>query len=66
MHGQQNIKFFFIQGITQSRPLSITVIKTNQLMIDEAKISVFFEIRTKRSMQREHYVEFFNIKPCGK
>jgi hypothetical protein len=30
-----------------------------------AKADVCSEIRTKHSMQSEHHVEFFNIKPGG-
>jgi len=41
------------------------VIKTNQLMICEANVAVCFEIRTKHSTQREHHVEFLNVKPGG-
>jgi hypothetical protein len=31
----------------------------------KAKIAACSEIRTKRSMQREHHVEFLNVKPGG-
>ena len=34
-------------------------------MMYKAKVSVFSEIRTKPSMQSEHHVEFFNVKPGG-
>jgi len=34
-------------------------------MMYKAKDSVRSEIRTKHSTQREHHVEFLNIKPCG-
>jgi hypothetical protein len=35
-------------------------------MIYKEKISVFSEIRTKHSMERELLVEFLNAKPGGK
>jgi len=35
--------------------------KTNQLMKYTAKPAVCSEIRTKRSTQSEHHVEFFNV-----
>jgi hypothetical protein len=38
------------------------VIKTIQLMY-KAKVAVCSEIRTKRSMQSEHCIEFLNAKP---
>jgi len=41
------------------------VTKTNQLMMYKAKVAVCSEIRTKRSTQSEHNVEFFNVKPGG-
>jgi hypothetical protein len=41
------------------------VTKTNQLMMYKAKVAVCSEIRTKRSMQCEQYVELFNLKPGG-
>jgi len=31
-----------------------------------AKAALCSEIRTKRSMQSEHHVEFLNVKPGGK
>jgi hypothetical protein len=34
-------------------------------MMYRAKVAVCSEIRTKHSTQREHHVEFFNIKPDG-
>jgi hypothetical protein len=34
-------------------------------MMYKAKTAVCSEIRTKHSNQREHHVEFFNIKPGG-
>ena len=30
-----------------------------------AKAAVCSEIRTEQSMQSEHHVEFFNVKPVG-
>jgi hypothetical protein len=42
--------------------LSTTVIKTIQLMMYTAKAAVCTEIHTKHSMQREHHVEFLNVK----
>jgi hypothetical protein len=39
------------------------VIKTIQLMVYNAKVAVFSEIRTKHSMQSEQHVEFMNVKP---
>jgi len=41
------------------------VIKTNQLKLYKAKVAVSSEICTKHSTQRQHRVEFFNIKPGG-
>jgi hypothetical protein len=41
------------------------VMKTNQLMMYKAKIAVCYDICTKHSMQSEHHVEFFNVKPGG-
>jgi len=35
-------------------------------MMYEAKVAVCSEIRTKHSTQREHHVEFLNVKPGGK
>jgi hypothetical protein len=32
----------------------------------KAKFAVCAEIRTKQSKQREHHVEFLNVKPGGK
>ena len=32
-------------------------------MMYKAKVAVRSDIRTKHSMQREHHVEFLNIKP---
>ena len=29
------------------------------------KVAVCFEIRTKHSTQKEHHVEFLNVKPGG-
>jgi hypothetical protein len=34
-------------------------------MIYKENVAVCSEIRTKHSMQREHHVEFLNIKPGG-
>jgi len=34
-------------------------------MIYTAKVAVCSEIRTKHSTQREHLLEFFNVKPGG-
>jgi len=34
-------------------------------MIYKRKVGVWAEIRTKHSTQREHHVEFFNVKPGG-
>jgi len=34
-------------------------------MMYEAKATVCSEIRTKRPTQREHHVEFLNVKPGG-
>jgi hypothetical protein len=34
-------------------------------MTHKAKVAVYSEIRTKRSTQSEHHVEFLNIEPCG-
>ena len=34
-------------------------------MTYKAKAAVCSEIRTKRSTQNQHHVEFFNIKPGG-
>jgi len=31
----------------------------------KAKVAVCSEIRTKRSTQCEHHVEFLNVTPCG-
>ena len=33
------------------------------MMTMKAKAAVFSEIRSKHSTQREHHVEFLNIKP---
>ena len=41
------------------------VIKTKQLMLSKAKGGVCSDIRTKRSTQSEHSVEFLNVKPGG-
>jgi len=35
-------------------------------MIYEAKVAVCSEIPSKHSLQSEHHVEFFNVKPDGK
>ena len=35
-------------------------------MMYKAKFAVYSEIRTKRSTQSEHHVEFLNFKPGGK
>jgi len=32
----------------------------------KAKVAVCSQIRTKLSTQREHHVEFFNVKPGGR
>jgi hypothetical protein len=45
--------------------LSTTVIRTNKLMMYEAKVAVCSEVRTKHSTQSEHRVEFLNVKPGG-
>jgi len=34
-------------------------------MTYKAKVALCSEIRTKHSMQGEHHVEFFNVKPGG-
>ena len=34
-------------------------------MMYKANVAVWSEIRTKYSMQDEHHVEFFNVKPGG-
>ena len=34
-------------------------------MMYKAKAAVCSDIRTKHSTQREHNVEFFNVKICG-
>ena len=34
-------------------------------MMYKAKVAVLSEIRTNRSTQSEHHVEFLNIKPGG-
>jgi len=34
-------------------------------MMYKAKVADCSEIRTEHSRQREHHVEFFNIKPGG-
>ena len=34
-------------------------------MMYKAEIAVYSEIRTKRSKQSEHHVEFLKVKPCG-
>ena len=41
------------------------VIKTNQLMLNKAKVAVCSDIRTKHSTQSQQHVEFFNNKPGG-
>ena len=41
------------------------VIKTNQLMMYKAKVTVCSEICTKHSTQSERHVEFLNFKPGG-
>ena len=41
------------------------VIKTNQLMMYKAKVTVCSEICTKHSTQSERHVEFLNVKPGG-
>jgi hypothetical protein len=35
-------------------------------MMYTAKAAAWSEIRTKHSTQREHHVEFLNVKPGGK
>jgi len=40
-------------------------IKTNQLMLYKAKVTVYSEIRTKHSMQGKHHVEFLNVETGG-
>jgi hypothetical protein len=40
-------------------------VKTNQLMMYEAKAAVCSEIPTKHSMQSEYHAEFLNVKPGG-
>ena len=42
-----------------------TVIKTNQLMMNKAKVAVCSEIRTKHSTQSEHHIEFSIVTPGG-
>jgi len=34
-------------------------------MLDKVNVAVCSEIRTKRSTQSEHHVEFLNVKPGG-
>ena len=34
-------------------------------MMYKAKVAACSDIRTKRSTQSEHYVEFLNVKPGG-
>ena len=34
-------------------------------MLSKAKVAVCSDIRTKHLTQREHRVEFLNVKPCG-
>jgi hypothetical protein len=41
------------------------VIKTSQLMMYKAKVTVCAEIGTKHSTQSEHSAEFFNVKTGG-
>jgi hypothetical protein len=31
----------------------------------KAKVAIFYEIRTKHSMQSEHHAEFFNVNAGG-
>ena len=50
---------------TALQTLSTTIIKTNQLMMYKAKVSVCSENRTKHSSQSEHHVEFLKVKPGG-
>ena len=38
-------------------------VKTNQLMMNKAKVAVCSDIRTKHSTQSERHVEFLNITP---
>jgi hypothetical protein len=45
--------------------LSTMAIKTSQLMMYKVNVTVFSLIRTKRSTQSEHNVEFLNVKPGG-
>jgi len=49
------------QCIPRFKPLSTTVIKTNQLMMYKAKTAVCSEIRTKHSMQSDHHVAFLML-----
>jgi hypothetical protein len=35
-------------------------------MMYKAKVAVCSEVRTKHSMQSEHYVKFLNVKPKHK
>jgi hypothetical protein len=39
------------------------VIKTSQLMMYKANVTVCSDICTKHSMQNERHEEFFNVKP---
>jgi hypothetical protein len=34
-------------------------------MMYKAKVTICYEIRTKHSTEREHCIEFMNVKPGG-
>ena len=50
---------------TAQQTLSNTVIKTNQLMMNKAKVTVCSDIHTKHTTQSEQHLEFLNFKPGG-
>jgi len=50
---------------TALQTLSITVLKTNQLLTYTVKAAVCSEMHTKHTTQSEHDVEILNFKPGG-
>ena len=61
---KRNLLYIRNQFVPRSKH-SITVIKTNQLMMYKAKVAVCSDNRTKHSTQSEGHVEFLNVKPGG-
>ena len=67
LKAKRNLLYIRNQSVPLSKHFqpSAAVIKTRQLMMYKAEVAVCSDIRTKHSTQREHLVEFLNVKSGG-